>query len=233
MATKFTRVLLILFTLVLVTLTAVSNDAHAGTHNATIVSPHDTFLGKTYGEWEASWWQKFLAIPIKDGDHPYFSGGAFKGENGVRYLAAVVGKPATIPVRIRLGTPLFVPVINAECSVVEPEPWHGDDETSLRACANGHIDNTSHRSAKLDGKWVWNMDKYRVESPLFQFGPLPQDNLLGVPSGTVSDSVDAGVYLLIRPLSVGTHTLRVKATFDDSNASIDTRFIITVVSKNR
>lgn len=230
---KSNKVFAVFAALLTLMLAAVTNQAHARTNNSTIVSPHETFLGKTYGEWEASWWQKFLAIPVVNGDHPYFSGGDFKAEKGVRYLATGGGKPFTIPVKIRAGTALFVPIINAECSVIEQAPWHGDDETSLRACANGHIDQTSGRSAELDGKPVKSLDKYRVESPLFQFGPLPQDNLLGVPEGTTSNSVDAGYYLLIRPLSVGKHTLRIKATWDEFSSSIDTTFIITVVSKTR
>jgi hypothetical protein len=134
----------------------------------------------------------------------------------------------TVELTIPPGTALFFPVVNTECSVIEPAPFHGDDETSLRACANGHIDNTSGRFAVIDGVPVNNLDAYRVESPLFEFGPLPENNLLGAPAGATSPSVDAGVYLLLAPLSVGQHVLRVGGTFDEFGASIDTTFIITV-----
>ena len=44
------------------------------------------------------------------------------------------------------------------------------------------MDNTSGMFAVIDGVPVNNLDAYRVESPLFEFGPLPEDNLLGVPA---------------------------------------------------
>src|SRR5205814_1731632 len=100
-----------------------------------------------------------------------------------------------------------------------------------RACANDHIDNTSGRFAFIDDVAVENLDAYRVESPLFEFGPLPENNLLGAPTGATSPSVDAGFYLLLNPLSVGKHVLHFGATFDEFGASIDTTYIITVVPK--
>jgi hypothetical protein len=112
--------------------------------------------------------------------------------------------------------------------VLEPDPFHGDDEEELRACANGHIDNTSGRFAEIDSVPVNNLDAYRVESPLFEFGPLPENNLFGEPAGTTSPSVDAGVYLLLAPLSVGQHEVHVGGTFDELEFSIDTTFLITV-----
>jgi hypothetical protein len=75
---------------------------------------------------------------------------------------------------------------------------------------------------------VNNLDAYRVDSPLFEFGPLPEDNILGEPAGATSPSVDAGVYLLLAPLSVGQHLVHVGGTFDDFGVSIDTMFLITV-----
>jgi hypothetical protein len=201
-----------------------------------VIPPDAKFRGLSYGEWAARWWSTVFSIPVVEGEHPVISGGAFGGEDGVLFLAAVVGDAVTIELTIPAGTPLFFPVINAECSVIEPDPFHGDDETSLRACANGHIDNTSGLFAEIDGKRVNNLNPYRVESPLFEFGPLPGNNLLAffgvdAPAGATSPSVDAGVYLLLAPLRVGQHVLRVGGTFDEFGASIDTTFIITVVPK--
>lgn len=147
---------------------------------------------------------------------------------------AGIGGGATFAITIPPGTPIFFPVVNAECSVLEPDPFHGDDEAELRACANGHIDNTSDLFATIDGVPVNNLDAYRVESPLFEFGPLPEDNLfalfgLDAPAGTTSLAVDAGVYLLLAPLNVGTHVLQFGGTFDEFGFSIDTTYNITVV----
>ena len=200
--------------------------------NPGIIPPHAKFRGLSYGEWGAMWWTTAFSIPVVNDDHPLFSGGTFGGHKGVMFLAGVGGGPP-IEVTIAPGTALFFPVINAECSVLEPDPFHGDDEASLRACANGHIDNTSGLFAVIDGVPANNLASYRVESPLFEFGPLPEDNLfdyfgLDAPAGTTSASVDAGVYLLLAPLSVGTHSIHFGGTFDLLGFSIDTTYVITV-----
>ncbi len=211
------------------------SQAQNGNVNPRVVPPNAKFRGLSYGEWGAKWWITAFSIPVVAGDHPVISGGTFGGQDGVVFLSGIAGG-ATLDITIPAETPLFFPVINAECSVLEPDPFHGDDEASLRACANGHIDHTSGRFAAIDGVPVSNLDRYRVESPLFVYGPLPEDNLLGffgvdAPAGATSFSVDAGVYLLLAPLTVGTHTVHFGGTFDLQNFSIDTTFQITVVPK--
>lgn len=230
---KLIQLFLVLVAVLAVTLTSVTDPTYADNKKPRIIPPNAIFRGKSYGEWAASWWKAVFAVPVIDGQHPVLNGGSFEGENGMLFLAAVVGAPVTIDVTVRAGTPLFVPIINTECSVLEPDPYHGDDEASLRACANGHIDHTSGLSAKLNGKKVQDLEDYRVESPLFTFGPLPENNLfaffgMDVPAGTTSDAVDAGYYLLLAPLPVGEHKLRIRATFDEFGTFIDTTYNITV-----
>jgi hypothetical protein len=227
----------VLLGLVLVTLLAVSSDALAkgGNKNPGVIPPNAKYRGLTYGEWAARWWQEALSIPVVDGEHPLISGGAFGGKGGVVFLSGV-GGGVTVEITIPAGTALFFPVVNSECSILEPDPFHGDDEAELRACANGHIDNTSGHFAEIDTVPVNNLDAYRVQSPLFEFGPLPAHNFfdffgLPAPAGTTSPSVDAGVYVLLAPLKVGTHTVHFRGTFDGLGFSIDTTYIITVVPR--
>jgi hypothetical protein len=238
MATKCARLLLIL-----VALAAVTYDAQGqgGNDNPGVIPPNARYRGLTYGEWGARWWQAALTIPVVDGYHPLISGGAFGGDEGVVFLsqAYVVGGNVTVDITIPSGTALLVPVVNAECSMIEPPPFHGDDEESLRACANAALDATSGWSAVIDGRPVNNLDAYRTDSPLFTFGPLPANNYLAffgvdAPAGATSPSVDAGVYLLLTPLSVGQHVVSVSATFPPGfGGTIVTTFNITVVPRGR
>jgi len=46
--------------------------------------------------------------------------------------------------------------------VFEPPPFHGDDEASLRACANDLLDLASDVYAEIDGRPVNDVDAYRV-----------------------------------------------------------------------
>jgi hypothetical protein len=163
--------------------------AQGSNGNPGVIPPNAHFRGLSYSEWEARWWQAGFAIPVVDGDHPLVTGGAFGGENGVVFLSGVPGGP-TINVTIRSGTALFFPVINSECSEIEPDPYHGDNEQQLRACANMHIDNTSGLFAMIDGKPVKNLGAYRTQSPLFEFGPLPEDNVLAFAYGDDTEFPD-------------------------------------------
>src|SRR5262245_40389207 len=65
--------------------------AAARNPNAGIIPPGSAYRGLTYGEWGALWWQTLFSLPVVDGDHPFFSGGAFGEDKGVVFLAAVGG----------------------------------------------------------------------------------------------------------------------------------------------
>ena len=206
--------------------------------NQAIVKPEGQYRGDSYAELEAQWWQTMYAIPVVNGQHPLLTGGAVLS-NDVVFLVPAPGTPSnapattTIDVTIPGSTPIFVPLINAECSTIEPDPFHGDTETQMRACANGHIDNTSSLSATIDAVPVSDLRAFHTQSPLFDF-TLPENNVLefqGIPApaGSTAQAVDAGVYLLIRSLPKGTtHTIRVRGTSIEFGTTVDTMFRITV-----
>ena len=206
--------------------------------NNGIVKPQAQYRGESYAELEAQWWQSMYGTPVVNGQHPLLTGGAVLSNDVVFLVSAPPTSTnaqgtTTIDVTIPSGTSIFVPVVNAECSDIEPDPFHGATETEMRACANGHIDNTSSLSATIDAVPVTDLPTYRSQSPLFEF-TLPENNVLqfqGIPApaGTTAQAVDAGVYLLIKPLSRNTtHSIRVQGTFDEFGQKIDTTFRITV-----
>jgi len=190
------------------------------------------YQGLTYGDWLALSWQAVLAIPVEDGSHPLITGGAVGLNNRMVSLWAPVvpaGSPrVTIPVTVPAGQHLSVGMIAVECSVAEPPPFHGENETELRACANGLLDLAADLAIAIDGRPVENPGAYRAESPLFRYGPLPEGNYLGLPTGTQSDAVAAGYSLLLSPLSVGVHRITVRAAVPDFGIAVDARFIVNV-----
>jgi hypothetical protein len=105
----------------------------------------------------------------------------------------------------------------------------------LRACAKMIIDNSSNLAAEIDGVPVQHLAAYRHQSPLFVWGPVPADNIVGAPAGTTALSVDDGVYLLLTPLPPGTHTIHFTGTFNGPDpvvmGTIDTTYQITVVPR--
>ena len=139
------------------------------------------------------------------------------------------GSPkVTTRITIPPGTHLVVPSITVECSVAEAPPFHGENEGELRACANGLLDLVTDHSASIDGVLVKDPLAYRVDSPLFRYGPLAEGNVLGLPPGTQSDAVGAGYFLLLPPFSVGMHRITVRATVYEAGVAVDAEFIIKV-----
>jgi hypothetical protein len=206
--------------------------------NQRITNPNGSYQSQSYQELEAQWWQTMYSMPVVNGQHPLLTGGAVISNDVVFLVSAPPSSTTnasgtTINVTIPHATAIFVPVVNAECSTIEPPPFNGDNEPELSQCANGHIDNTSGLMATIDAVPVSNLATYRVQSGLFEF-TLPENNVLefqGItaPAGPTAQAVDAGVYLLIKPLSRDTtHTIRVRGTFSEFGATIDTTFRITV-----
>ena len=205
------------------------------------VIPHQaTYQNLTYRQWQARWQQWAISIPATP-SHPFFPGGnVLQHQTGsVWFLAGVLesvpGTRENRSITIPSGIALFFPIVNVECSNLEPDPFHGDTPAARGACANSLIDHTSGLFATIDGRAVQNLQGFRGQSPDFTFGPLPDPNILlgntGV--GLTGRSTDVGFYLLLTPQSVGTHTIRFGGTFDDFGLFINTTYSITVVPAGR
>ena len=172
---------------------------------------------------------------MQEENHPFFTGEPFGGPKGMLFLGSAA-TPATIDIAVPAGTPIFCPVVCVECSNIEPPPYHGDNEAELRACARAIVDETIDLIAEIDGVAVKNLAALRAQSSMFEFGPLPEGNLFDyaygdVPAGTTGFSVAAGVYLLLPPFSVGTHFIRVSASYPSwaGGLLVETTYNITVV----
>lgn len=211
------KTLLPAFALVILTLTATVPASARGTAigpNFLIAPPDSTPYGKTYGEWSAKHWQ--WTYSLRPAHHPlldtamcsagqsgkvWFLGGTYAttvDPNGV--VVGEADRICTVP----QDTALFFPVIDAECSTLE---GNGATEQELRTCATFLQDHAHGLRVTIDGIRIKNLSTYRTQSPLFTFGPLPKNNLLGAPKGSTSPAVSDGVFLMLEPLSKGTHTI--------------------------
>jgi hypothetical protein len=172
--------------------------------NPGVIPPQARAHGMTYGEWSAKWWQWAVSLPLNHNPladtadcstgqlgSVWFLGGSF--------VSTAAERDCTVPP----GKALFFPLVNTECSTLEPDPFHGDNEAELRSCvAKFHFRNVS---AEIDGVAVQDLNGYLKDSPLFTF-TVPPNNVLGVDAGT-GQSVSNGYWLMLAPLSVGEHTI--------------------------
>jgi hypothetical protein len=78
-------------------------------------------------------------------------------------------------------------------------------------------DVVSGLNATLDGASIPNLEKYRIQTNLFNF-TLPQNNILNLTSQT-TQSVADGNWLFLKPLPSGIHKLTIKGDINMTDST--------------
>lgn len=164
--------------------------------------------GKSYGEWSAAFWQWLIETPWDSNpSNPEVGTDAITSQSSrVWFLATPEHE---VHIDIPAGTALFFPMMNVECSSLEPEEsgFHGDTEAEQAECAKFWADHIVNPVCIVDGKPA---QVYRVVSPQFEFN-APSPWIFGATGGE-GTAVGDGYYVMLAPLSVGQHTIEVRAT---------------------
>jgi hypothetical protein len=199
---------------------------------AGVLPPQSHAQGMSYSEWSARWWQWLFSLPV-DGhpgtDTPDFD--VTEGQSGrVWFLTGPFGtveRNATIPA----GTALFVALVNVDSSTLEEPPFYGATAADQLAIASGFADYITDLSFTIDGKGVPNIRDFRVTSPQFSF-TAPTPWIFGATGGE-GLATGVGYFVMLSPLSVGTHTIHYTGAFKFSDAPedyipVDTTYHVTV-----
>jgi hypothetical protein len=169
----------------------------------------------------AQWWQYINSIPpaanplidptggscmVGQRDPIWFLAGTFYGGTAARTCMIPAGQWLFFPVinNVWFNTPNICGQVGS-LNVAE-----------LRDIAAPFIEASTNMSVMVDGKAIKNL--VRIKSEVFAT-TLPADNIYNsgcggpdsVPAGVYSPSVDDGYYVLLKPLSVGNHTLNIHA----------------------
>ena len=216
-------ILMVVLLLLLITQSVAS--AH-GNANPRVLPPNSRVQGLTYGEWSVKWWQYVLSVPASE--NPLIGAtGPGCGIQRIGNVALVVADPTTseaIACEVPAGTMLFLDILSAECSTVEEDPFYGEDEEEMRACAEAF--KLSKLQASIDGIAIHHLTEYIHTSPLFDF-TVPEDNILGVEAGS-GQSVSNGAHLLLAPLAPGEHTIHLHGEYSELGFAADLVFDFTV-----
>jgi hypothetical protein len=188
-----------------------------------VVPPCASPFGATYPEWSVSWWQWFFSLTVTpDGVHADCS----THQNGpVWFLLAGSAINCTVP----SGKALFFPIINVECSSLEDPPFFGQTAADRHTCASSVMDTVTGLAVEIDGVALRDLTNYRAASPDFAF-TVPDGNIAQVPtdkSHSGRSSAD-GFYLMLTPLTPGTHTIHFTGTIPPFSFTIDTTYRLTV-----
>jgi hypothetical protein len=175
--------------------------------------------GMTYGQWNAKWWQWSFSVPASK-NPTLATNGAVDcrvGQSGkVWFLAGhFLGSGSfTRTCTVPAGKALFIPLINSWAdNVCNTSPL---TVGQLRASAAGGVIPPTNLHASIDGK---PLEPHRAVSPVFSYTlPPSPDNLINAafgvplpgpcwPSLTVKPAVADGFYVMLAPLTEGSHNL--------------------------
>ncbi len=186
--------------------------------NVLVFPPGSFVFGRTYAEWAEQWYQWWDLIPVPS--NPSFDSTGhncninqsqpvfFLAGDGT-FSASGVTRACTVP----SNTPLFFPMITAECSNVEAPPFFGRTDADRLECARMAIDGVAPVTVvvTVDGHSVPALRDFRTASPPFNFTTPSQNNVLGLPGVTSGRSEADGYWAMLTPLKPGKHVLHFEA----------------------
>jgi hypothetical protein len=181
----------------------------------------------------AEWWQWALGTPV-DAGGPFGSGpvdcGVDQPDKHVLFLAAPFNTSGTVDRictdSVRPSTRIFFPIINTECSNVEPPPFQGATAADRRRCVNKDIFDPARLSAAVDGHALPVSEaKFDIVSHEFAFTAV-RGNPVGL-DGT-GRSTTRGVWVLLKPLHKGHHTIEFAGTYPALNFSVSVTYHVEV-----
>lgn len=212
--------------------------------NSNILPPQAHPYGLSYSQWAERYWQWSMSFPAT-ANPAADTAPPESGQSGpVWFLPSVTGnRTVTRHMTIPPGTSLFFPVLsvfwnNADCPTNTTLT-----EAELLEEANGSWDfAASLTRCIIDDEPVAGLEDphttpYRLQTGLFYVTVADHANILAAtgtpcfPDGGTIDMVSVGAYLMIKPLPVGQHTVRVVGAAGPLSAPFfvkDATFDITV-----
>jgi hypothetical protein len=171
------------------------------------LKPAQQALGRSLGDWIGAWWQHYLELPLSD--NPLVGNGS-RCDTVAKVLMPVYGAGSDAECTARPGTWTLLNVWTAECSMVEPPPFHGSNPAELRACVWQVLNDNlpESLSVSVDGVPVDDVWGSTGTSSALTVN-LPPDNLLIGAQAATTQIVAAGWAVLLHPLPPGTHVAEV------------------------
>ena len=181
------------------------------------------------------WWQWTLSAPASQSPLLDNTGQfvAVNQQGKIWFLAGNQGGVTTRTVTIPAGKALFFPIVNyfdvedgIERGVgpvfLAPHPLQTAQQAVLAA-----IWTATNLSCEVDGIPLPITAANLEQSTPFSFF-LPANNIFGVPAGVYFPAFDSGYYVLLKPLSAGSHRIHFAGTLTSSSTSVDVTYYLTV-----
>lgn len=173
-----------------------------------VFEPTTAPYGKSYSDWSAAWWQWALHIPKADNPMLDETGEKQSADQSgpVWFLAGTGGGSVERSCIVPAGKAVLVPVINN--AGVITETW--ETVEGMTAVVKDAIDYVTEIQLSVDGVAMNDLSSYRFASPPFTVTFDAQDPVWPVAPGPFT-AVSDGYWVMLQPLSVGQHTLFLRA----------------------
>ena len=192
---------------------------------------------QTLGELGAEWWTLVLEEPVPTNpligsytdESPKCEVSTTFAKREVFFLVGTqTGEPVTRECTVSHKAWIFFPVVN----VVDIERIGDLTEDEIREIVNDQMDqilDDSTMFVTVDGEPVpVSIQQQRADTPLFTVN-LPEENIFGNPAFAGKwEGVADGVWVLLRPLKKGTHTITFGGTFPNAGFRQNNTYILTV-----
>lgn len=216
--------------------------------NPNIMPPQSHPYGLSYAEWAERFWQWAHSFPSTANPANGTAPPESAQSGSVWFLASapfspVLGAATARDITIPAGTSLFSPVssfFNSNQTLPEDTTF---TEEELLEQANDIWDSVAvSTECIIDGVPVRGLENpqgtvYRVETDLFSVTVADHDNVQagdGVLDGETVDELTVGVFLMIKPLKVGKHTVRLVGVIEPAPGFVltkDVTYTVTVVAQ--
>lgn len=199
----------------------------------TVMPPHSTVAGKTIGEWTQNWWSWALSQAEPNGPLTDATGAnANINQSGpVFFLGGTTGLAADRTFTIPTGKFVLLPLTNIVGTDADVPGGTPDD---LKALVQSLFSSSDPLSASLDGVSLDPADLAltREDSGSFPLDVAPGsvfDFPGGVPSGHHPFAFSDGYWLMLNPLSPGSHDIEFGGGLSAFGISVDVNDHITPV----
>jgi hypothetical protein len=183
--------------------------------NSKVFPPSAHPYGKSYAEWSVLWLQQFMAFDCATNPWLNFSDVLFYESGPVYFMTGIPQLGGSANITVPHGKALLFPLVNYINDYPCPaqynfEPAPGQSlEDFLTEGAVGFLAGVTALEVTIDGGSVSNVQSYQFTSDLFYFTGDPSlPNCLDVcVTGSSQPAVGSGYYIMLKPLSIGTHTV--------------------------
>lgn len=163
-------------------------------------------LGKPWTEWIARWWRWCLADHIETSPAADNTGQLCdknQNDSNVWFLAGTFGGKAKRKCIISREKSILFPIVNDLISYAEYKKLV--NESDLRRYAKDDLDTTTLFSCIVDDIHLHGLEKYRIQSELFELTIPLQAN--GVVMPALTKAISDGYWIFLKPLSIGEHII--------------------------